>query len=77
MNLLGVDGEHALHSMNEMHNKAKERHTKKELIVKVVNRHFEWKMKKRMAKLERRRDESIKGSYPRRHATVGVGIKIQ
>jgi hypothetical protein len=64
--LLGIDGEDVMHELKEMHKKAKERQAKKKLIVKVANRHFEWKMKKRMAKLERRRVASIEGSYPRR-----------
>lgn len=62
--LLGIDGNEAMKDdMDVNHLKEKAREKYKEMVITVANRHFEYKMEKRLEKLAHKRAQSSGKSY--------------
>jgi hypothetical protein len=64
--LLGCDGDDAMHNAQALHTKTRTREQKKEELIMVANKHFEYKMERRMKQLSERKSQSVSNSYTRR-----------
>ena len=65
--LLGVDGDDAMHGLTEKHLKSLETTKSRLETVRIVNRHFEGKLERRMDLLKKVTELSETKSYPKRN----------